>query len=175
MLGYINTIDKSLYQKIFLEKKNLPKPFFTKSNWWEFILIIVISVFVAPIYKSKGRVLLLETYDKYMDLVFLMIGLVCCIALPILWVVQIKPLLIRKLGYYCVGNFEVKKKIELLKLICTIQLPGKFQWVFVSRPLFDSIKLGDIVEVKRSCLGGLEGIQKVRFSQQRVKKLIKKD
>jgi nucleoside permease NupC len=118
---------------------------------------------------------LLEKYDMYIEMVLRASVIVFCVLIPILWVIQIKPLVIRKLGYYCIRNFEVKKKIEFLDLIRIILLSGKGHWVLINKPFFNSIKCGDVVEVRRSCLGGLEGIQKVRFSHQRVKKLIKKD
>jgi hypothetical protein len=174
MLGHINTIDKKFFQKIFFTEENLPKPFLTQRNWWKFFLTIILLIVGGPIFKSNGKIISHESIDVFIDQIKIVSVLFGFILIPIVWIIQIRPLLIRRLGYYYIGNFEIKKKINVFDLLFIIQLQERSSWLFVSRHFFDSTKVGDFLEVKQSCLGGLDGIQKVKMSHQRIKKLIKR-
>ena len=132
---------------------------FSRSNLWHIVLIVGVSVLLAPValYKSMHVGFSLGYYLQG-------IKYSLAIAVPfgtfIFWV-NWRELVKRSKGYDWVGRFTVTNKRSSFGF-CYLKLtPGDKNTLLVHRKFFQKIRVGDFILIRRDALGHVEEIRKL--------------
>jgi magnesium-transporting ATPase (P-type) len=161
--------NQEYYRKVKASPNDSVKPFFNKSNWLVSIFAATVSIAAAPFFTIRKSHVVPSSLGIYLHQVTFFAVAVGVVILLLLWVMQFRPYFEVKSGHYYIGKFEIKNKHQVLGYCFLSLLPGKRNWIKVSQKVFYSVKIGEIIELKRATFGGIESIKKASSVRQRVK------
>lgn len=157
------------YKKYKVKYPTLVNPMFSRKNWWRIILITAAAVLVEPLlmYRHNRSIPFSTTYYlqtiKYLSIfVFPFCGF-------LFWV-NWRELLKRERGYGWVGKFEVVAKGSSFPFRYLLLSPGDNNKLKVDRELFEKVREGDFILIRRDALGNLEEASKVKDISNRLAK-----
>jgi|GEM_PF-1743100 len=157
------------YKQVKVSSRDSVKPFFNKSNWLIFVIVLIAAIAVAPYVAITKSHVFPSTLEIYLHQVSLFVIAGTVIVLPLLWVMQFRPYLEMKRGHYYIGKFEIVNKRQVLGF-CYLELsPGKRNWVKVSQKIFQTFRTGETIELKRATFGSINSIKKISTLRQRIK------
>jgi hypothetical protein len=139
-------------------------PLFSRKNWWRIALITVAAVLVGPLIMYKYHRSVPFSLDYYLQLTQYFLIFVIPFVAFLLWV-NWRQSIKRSRGYGWLGKFEVINKRASFPF-CYLQLaPGSSNSLKVNRGLFEKIRVGDFILVRRDAFGNIEEISKThKFS-----------
>lgn len=139
-------------------------PLFSKKNWWRIGLITLAAVLMGPLVMYKYHRSATFSFDYYLRLIQYFLIFVIPFVAFLLWV-NWRQSIKRSRGYGWLGKFEVVNK-RVLFPFCYLQLtPGDGNSLKVNRGLFDKIRVGDFILIRRDAFGNIEEISKTnKFS-----------
>lgn len=152
----------AFYTKYKVRDRKLPM--FSKRNAWSIILMTIGIVLCGPVimyrhyYKSVPFSL---TYYKQL-ISYLLIVYIPLIAF-LFWRFR-RELLKRSRGYAWVGKFKVAAKRSSFLFFYLMLIPGSDHRIKVNRSLFEKIRVGDFIVVRRDAIGKIENVTKINFT-----------
>jgi hypothetical protein len=166
------------YTKYKTNYTALVNPIFSKKNWWYVALMVTLAVLIEPIIMYGRYRTFPFSLDKYLQvMVYLLLVIVPFVAF-LFWA-NWRETIKQSRGYGWMGTFEVTRKQLSFSLCYLFLTPGENHKVKVERKLFDKIRIGDFVQIRRDAFGSLEEVAKIKnFSSHIVKartKLAAKD
>lgn len=157
------------YHKHRLKYPSRVNPIFSKRNLWHLIVIIAAGVLVEPVALYKYNKSIPFTLHYY----FQAIKYSLLVAVPfgafIFWV-NWRELKKKSEGYEWVGKFEVVDKKTVLTFCYLHLAPGGKNKIRVHWGLFEKIRIGDFIVIRRDVFGNLEKINKVKNLPSRLAK-----
>jgi hypothetical protein len=133
---------------------------FIKRNRWHIVLITIVVVLIGPLIMYRHYRGVPFSLDYYLRV----IGYLLCIYVPLIaflfWSSHQESIK-RKRGYSWVGKFEVMAKQTSFVFCYFVLAPGSDHKIKVSRSLFDKIRVGDFIMIRRDALGKIEEVSRV--------------
>jgi hypothetical protein len=159
-----------LYTKYKTNYIALVNPIFSKKNWWYVVLMAVLVVLIEPIIMYGRYRSFPLSIDKYLQVITYLSLLMVPFVTFLFWV-NWRETVKQRRGYGWTGNFEVTSKQLSFFSFCFLFLePGDNHKVKVDRKLFDKIRIGDFVQVRRDAFGSVEEVAKIKnFSNHIIK------
>jgi hypothetical protein len=139
----------------------LVSPLFSKRNWWRMCLITLMAVMIGPLIIYKNQRSVPFSLDYYLKLSQYFLIIVIPFVALLLWI-NWRESVKRNRGYSWIGKFEVVDKRSILAF-CYIQLANVNTTLKVKRSLFDKIRIGDYILIRRDSLGNIEEIKKANI------------
>ena len=159
---------QEFYRKFKTNYPSAKHPIFSKKNWRPSILAIVIAVSIEPliIMQKHQRVnhFSLHHYFQLIEYLFLVITPFLTFLLWGNWRDRIK----RSKGYGWLGQFEVINKRSLWLSSYLLLKPGNNNKLRANRDIFEKIRIGDVVQIRRDAFGGIEETTKIRSLSSRL-------
>ena len=154
------------HHEFYIKRKtNYPSvvnPIFPIRNGWRIVMTTGIVVLIEPlIMMYKNQRLAQFTFPYYFQLIEYLLLIVVPFLVFLFWV-NWRDWIKRKSGYVWLGKFEVISKRSTFVFAYLLLAPGIDNKVKVSQTLFQNIRVGDFVEIRRDALGGIEEITRVK-------------
>ncbi len=162
------------YSKYKISYPPLANPLFSKKNWWWIVLITALAALMGPLLMFKRSKAIPFSISFYIQLSEYFLILFTPFVGFLLWV-NWRELKKRKRGYGWVGKFEVIGKESLLSFNYLKLAPGINNKLKVDRDLFDKVRIGDSVLIRRDSLGNIEGLSKVSNFSSRITRIRKNE
>jgi hypothetical protein len=151
---------------------------FTKRNWWLIVLITVATVLIEPMaimYRHKKPIPF--SFSYYLQLTEYLAFFVIPFVAILFWA-NWRELTKRSRGYCWVGKFEVVAKRTSFGFHYLLLEPGSSNRVRVNQALFEKIRIGNLIQIRRDALGSIEEVSRVssfsrRLARARAKKSLK--
>ncbi|MBS1508376.1 MAG: hypothetical protein JSS79_17175 [Bacteroidetes bacterium] len=157
------------YTKSKTNYPTLVNPIFSKRNWWQVVLITAFAVLVEPLVLYRQQRLNSFSLDYYLKIAeYFLIILVPFVAF-LMWT-NWRESVKRSKGYCWMGKFEVVTK-ETTLVGNYIILSPSLDKMRVDRKLFEKIREGDFIQVRRDVFGQLEEIKRVNSFSSRLAKI----
>jgi hypothetical protein len=139
----------------------LVNPIFSKNNWGYVVLMAVVAVLIEPLIMYGRYRSFPFSFENYLQVITYLSFVMVPFVAFLFWV-NWREAIKQSRGYGWMGTFEVTKKRLTFSRCYLFLAPGNNHKVKVDRKLFDKIRVGDFVEIRRDALGGLEAVDKVR-------------
>jgi len=151
---------QEFYVKYKTNYEPLKNPLFTKRKWWRVIVIIVFAVLIGPLILYKHQRSHSFTFDYYLKLAKIFLVIIVPIMSFLLWA-NWRELAKRSKGYGWVGKFKIVGKRSAFAFRYFLLEPGNGNRLAVDRRLFNQVRLGDFILIRRDPFGKIEEINKV--------------
>jgi hypothetical protein len=151
----------TFYKRIQLRDQDRFTSFVNKSNWWKFILIIGLFVFLAPFFPRRRGRNYPTTEEEYIQQVIIATVVVAFISIILIWTLIAKPYLNSKRGYNLRGQFEITKKTKILGRGKLKLHPGTNHKVTVDKQTFNYLNVGDNVLIERRAFGDIIKVKRI--------------
>lgn len=151
--------NEEFYVKNKIKYRPLINPVFDKRNRWQTVLITLAVALVEPLLMYKRLKVATFSLEYYLQLFEYCLLIIVPFVLFLFWLNRREELKLKR-GYDWVGKFEVIRK-QVALVFCYLHVrPGNSK-LRVERTLFDSVRTGDYIMIRRDALGGVEEIKKV--------------
>lgn len=157
------------YTKSKISYPALVNPIFTKRNWWQVMLITAFAVLVEPLVLYRQQRLNSFSLEYYLKITEYFLIIIIPFVAFLMWT-NWRESVKRSKGYCWMGKFEVVSKETTLVASYVVVSPG-LDKLRVDRKLFERIKEGDFVQVRRDVFGQLEEIKKLNSFSSRLAKI----
>lgn len=159
------------YRKYKASYPPVENPLFSRKNWWRIVLIPLAAVLIEPlIIMYKHQRLVQFSFHYYLQIIEYLLFIVVPFLAYLLWV-NLRDWIKQSRGYSWLGKFEVIDK-QLSFAFCYLLLaPGDDNKLRVNRDMFEKIRVGDFVQIRRDALGDIEEITKVKSFSSRLAKV----
>jgi hypothetical protein len=147
------------YQKYKVTYPPTVNPVFYKKNYWLIVLQTLVAVSIEPLmlYKyQRSAIFSFNNYLHLMELCFLIAFPFIALFIWLNWRESMK----RSRGYGWLGKFEVVGKKSWFVFHYLRLAPGNGK-LKVDRDLFEKIRVGNIILIRRDALGKIEDVRKV--------------
>ncbi len=139
-------------------------PIFSKRNWWHIVIITVGAVLIGPLVMYKHQRSAPLSFNYYIRLIEYSLYIIIPLVGVLIWS-NWRESTKRSKGYSWIGKFEVINKQSSIAFCYLFLAPGNSNKIKVNRALFEKVRVGDLVKVRRDALGNIEEISKVsKFS-----------
>lgn len=147
---------QELYRKYKVSYPAIANPMFSKKNWWLVGILITIAVLIEPLIMYKRQRFVPFTFDYYVQ----QIEYFLCVFVPfflfLVWSHR-RESLNYKSGYGWVGKFQIARKRSTFLSHYLVLTPGESD-LKVSPRLYDKVRVGDFILVRRDSLGRIHEI-----------------
>lgn len=157
------------YTKSKTNYPTLVNPIFSKRNWWQVVLITAFAVLVEPLVLYRQQRLNSFSLDYYLKIAEYFLIIVVPFVAFLMWT-NWRESVKRSKGYCWMGKFEVVTK-ETTLVGNYIILSPSLDKMRVDRKLFEKIREGDFIQVRRDVFGQLEEIKRVNSFSSRLAKI----
>ena len=147
------------YSKYKVNYPSTINPVFYKKNYWQIVLQTLVAVSIEPLmlYKyQRSAEFSFNSYLHLMELCFLIAFPFISLFVWLNWRESLK----RSRGYGWLGKFEVINKKSWLVFHYLQLAPGNSK-LKVEHDLFEKIRVGNIILIRRDALGKIEEVRKV--------------
>jgi len=154
------------HSEFYIKRKaNYPpvvNPIFPLRNGWRIVVTTAVVVLIEPmIIMYKNHRLAQFSLPYYFELIEYLLLIVVPFLVFLFWV-NWRDWIKRKSGYVWSGKFEVVSKQSSFIFAYLLLAPGIDNKVKVSHTLFQNVRVGDFVEIRRDALGSVEEITKIK-------------
>jgi hypothetical protein len=158
-----------VYTKYKISYPALVNPIFSKKNWWQVVLITAFAVLVEPLVLYRQQRLVSFSLDYYLRIAQYFLMMVTPFVAFLIWT-NWRESVKRSKGYCWIGKFEIVLKASSLVSNYVVVYPGEDR-LRVDRKLFDKIREGDFILVRRDVFGKIEEVKKVSNLSTRMARL----
>lgn len=157
------------YTKCKISYPALVNPIFSKKNWWQIVFITVFAVMVEPLVLYRQQRLTRFSLDYYVQIAEYFLIMIAPFVGFLIWT-NWRESVKRSKGYCWMGKFEVVSKVSSFIANYVVLSPGQDK-LRVDRKLFEKIKEGDFLQVRRNVFGQLEEVKRINSFSARLAKM----
>ncbi len=160
--------NEEYYREIPLPKKDLYSPLIFSRYGWIYGIGNLLVIFLGPMLSKYKREIL--SSDDYLRLWGLSAIVVLGLNIIFLWLLELRPYLDKRKGFYWRGNFTVIGKETSFGTSYLELNPGKHHRIKVRSEFYHSVHVQDRIFLERSYLGDLMKIKKISSIIDRIKR-----
>jgi len=143
-------------------------PIFSNRNIWRVALITVLAVAIEPfLFMSRYQRSVPFSMDYYFHLIKYFFVVAIPVVIILVWLNR-REHAKRNKGYGWVGQFEVVHKQSSFVFRYLLLSPGNNNRIKVDHDLFEKVRVGDFIQIRRNAFGGVEAIVRVNNSSGRL-------
>ena len=163
-----------LYIKYKTNYPPLASSFFSKRNWWRIALITIVAVLIEPFMIHKNQRSVPFTLDYYLRMIKYFAIIVVPFVAFLFWI-NWRESIKRNRGYGWIGKFEVIDKQSTFAFCYLLLSPGHNNKLKVKRNLFEKIRTGDFIQIRRDVFGNIEEVSRLdSFSTRLARNIVKR-
>ncbi len=167
-LNLLRMKNEEHYKEIPLQKKYLYSPLIFSRYGWIYGIGNLLVILLGPMLSKYNRVIL--SPGDYMRLWSLSALVVLGLNIIFLWLLELRPYLDKRKGFYWRGKFTVIGKETSFGSSYLELNPGKSHRIKVRSEFYHSVHVQDRIVLERSYLGDLMKIKKISSIMDRIKR-----
>jgi hypothetical protein len=134
-------------------------PMFSRKNLWLTVLLTLVAALIEPFIVYHRLKTPSFSISHYVQITEFCLAVAVPFVLFLFWL-NWREVIKGKRGYNWVGKFKVIKKSASL-IFCYLRLAPGNSNLRVERNLFDNVRVGDVIVIRRDALGAVQEVKKV--------------